>query len=131
MSHGLVLVIEDNPINRRLVYDVLCVAGYEVIEASNAEDGIEAARRHRPHVILLDIQLPGGIDGLEAVKILKHDGETMAIPIVAVTAFAMREDRQRALDAGFDGYLEKPIDIQALRVEVQRFVGSMGEASDA
>jgi two-component system cell cycle response regulator DivK len=116
-----VLVVEDNPKNMTLLRDVLGHEGYVVLEANTAEHGLELAQEHCPAVILLDIQLPGGMDGLEAVKALKHDERTCEIPVVAVTAFAMKDDRQRALDAGFDGYLEKPISLQALREEVRRF----------
>jgi CheY-like chemotaxis protein len=122
MSAGLVLVVEDNQLNRRLVKDVLCHAGYGVLEAESAEEGIALAQEHLPSLVLLDIQLPGGMDGLEAVKVLKHDEKTESIPVVAVTAFAMEDDRERALVAGFDGYLEKPVNIDALRAEVTRFV---------
>jgi two-component system cell cycle response regulator DivK len=116
-----VLVVEDNPKNMTLIRDVLGHEGYVVLEASTAEHGVELARDRQPAVILLDIQLPGGMDGLEAVKVLKHDECTGAIPVVAVTAFAMKDDRQRAIDAGFDGYLEKPLSLKLLREEVRRF----------
>ena len=116
-----VLVVEDNPKNMTLLRDVLGHEGYFVLEAKTAEQGLELAREQQPGVILLDIQLPGGMDGLEAVKLLKHDERTSSIPVVAVTAFAMKDDRQRVLDAGFDGYLEKPVSLHALRQEVRRF----------
>lgn len=121
-SEARVLVVEDNSKNMTLLRDVLGHEGYVVLEARTAEQGLELAREQQPAVILLDIQLPGGMDGLEAVKLLKHDARTSAIPVVAVTAFAMKDDRQRVLDAGFDGYLEKPISLQALRQEVRRFL---------
>jgi two-component system cell cycle response regulator DivK len=121
-----VLVVEDNSKNMTLARDVLSHDGYVVIEATSAERGLELAREQQPSLILLDIQLPDGMDGMEAVKVLKHDQRTAAIPVVAVTAFAMKDDRQRALDAGFDGYLEKPYRVQALRDEVQRFLSPKG-----
>jgi two-component system, cell cycle response regulator DivK len=130
MAQGRVVVVEDNPTNMRLVRDVLTFEGYTVIEATTAEEGIELAQEHLPHVILLDIQLPGEMDGLDAVKRLKHDGRTMAIPVVAVTAFAMTNDKQRALDAGFDGYLEKPISIDALREVVRLLVDRRSDDGD-
>ena len=123
MNANLILLIEDNPKNMKLLRDVLGHDGYAVVEAENAEDGIALARERGPSLVLMDIQLPG-MDGLEAVKILKHDDGTARIPLVAVTAFAMKDDRQRALDAGFDGYLEKPISVNALREEVRKFIGS-------
>jgi two-component system, cell cycle response regulator DivK len=125
-----ILVVEDNSKNMTLARDVLSHDGYAVIEATTAERGLELAREQPPALILLDIQLPDGMDGLEAVKLLKHDQRTAAIPVVAVTAFAMRDDRQRALDAGFDGYLEKPYRVQALREEVRRFVLPKGAQDD-
>jgi CheY-like chemotaxis protein len=121
MSEGLILVIEDNAKNLKLVRDVLCHDGYDVIEAGTAEDGIKLAIERRPSLVLMDIQLPG-MDGMEAVKVLKHDERTASVPVVAVTAFAMKDDRSRALDAGFDGYLEKPISLQSLRAEVRSFL---------
>jgi two-component system cell cycle response regulator DivK len=121
MSDGLILVIEDNAKNLKLVRDVLCQAGYDVIEAGTAEDGIRLAEEQRPGLVLMDIQLPG-MDGMEAVKVLKRGERTASVPVVAVTAFAMKDDRERALDAGFDGYLEKPISVQALRAEVRSFL---------
>jgi CheY-like chemotaxis protein len=122
MSEKLVVLVEDNPKNMKLLRDVLSHDGYAVMEASNAEDGIALARERVPNLILMDVQLPG-MDGLEAAKILKHDLRTATIPVVAVTAFAMKDDRKRALDSGFDGYLEKPIGVRALREEVQRLIG--------
>ena len=129
MDDRRVLVVEDNPTNMKLVRDVLTYEGYTVIEGTTAEAGIALAHEHLPQVILLDIQLPGGMDGLEAVKVLKHDDKTESIPVVAVTAFAMEDDRERALVAGFDGYLEKPVNIDALRAEVMRFV-PLGEVKN-
>lgn len=129
-NEARVLVVEDNPKNMTLLRDVLGYEGYVVLEAKTAEEGIELAREQRPGVILLDIQLPGGMDGIEAVKVLKHDERTNAIPVVAVTAFAMKDDRQRVLDAGFDGYLEKPVDLQVLRKEVRRFLLLTGVTDD-
>jgi len=122
MNEKLVVLVEDNPKNMKLLRDVLSHAGYKVVEASNAEDGIALAQDRTPNLILMDVQLPG-MDGLEAVKILKHDVRTATLPVIAVTAFAMKDDRERALDAGFDGYLEKPISVRALREEVQNFIG--------
>ena len=130
MADRQVLVIEDNPTNMKLVRDVLSHDGYTVIEGTTAEAGIALAHEHLPHVILLDIQLPGEMDGLDAVKRLKHDERTMAIPVVAVTAFAMTNDKQRAPDAGFDGYLEKPISIDALREVVRQLADRRSDDGD-
>jgi len=130
MDDRRVLVVEDNPTNMKLVRYVLTYEGYTVIEGTTAEAGIALAHEHLPQVILLDIQLPGEMDGLDAVKRLKHDERTMAIPVVAVTAFAMTHDKQRALDAGFDGYLEKPISIDALREVVRLLVDRRSDDGD-
>jgi CheY-like chemotaxis protein len=125
MTEGLILVVEDNAKNLKLIRDVLCHCGYEVIEACTAEDGIKLAEERRPGLVLMDLQLPG-MDGLDAVKVLKRGAGTASVPVVAVTAFAMKDDRQRALDAGCDGYIEKPISLQALRAEVRTFFAPAG-----
>ena len=116
-----VLVVEDNPLNRKLVRDVLGHAGYRVLEAADAEQGIAAARAERPDLVLMDIQLPG-IDGIEALGRLRADEATAAIPVAALTAQAMKDDRERVLRAGFDGYLEKPISVRELASQVRAFL---------
>jgi two-component system cell cycle response regulator DivK len=108
-----VLIIEDNPRNLKLVRDVLNVKGFPTLEADNAEDGLALARAQHPDLVLMDVQLPG-IDGVEALRRLRADPRTADIRVMAVTAFAMKEDRDRFLAAGFDGYLEKPIDVRRL-----------------
>ena len=112
-----VLIVEDNPRNRRLVRDVLAHAGFRTLEAENAEAGLELAREQPPDLVLMDIQLPG-IDGVEALGRLRADRRTAGIPVVALTAFAMKEDRDRFDAAGFDGYVEKPVDVRALPGQV-------------
>jgi two-component system, cell cycle response regulator DivK len=121
MTKARVLVVEDNERNLKLVRDVLAFAGYEVLEARTAEAGIASAREHRPDLVLMDLQLPG-IDGMQALRELKGDPRTAAVPVVAVTAFAMKDDRERGLRAGFDGYLEKPISVAALPDQVRAFL---------
>jgi two-component system, cell cycle response regulator DivK len=108
-----VLIIEDNPRNLRLVRDVLNVKGFPTLEADNAEDGLALARSEQPDLVLMDVQLPG-MDGVEALRCLRRDPRTADIRVLAVTAFAMKDDRDRFLAAGFDGYLEKPIDVRRL-----------------
>ena len=115
-----ILVIEDNEKNLKLVRDVLEYAGYEVVLAKTGEDGIDAAARCPPDLVLMDLQLPG-IDGIEALRQLRETGQT-AVPVVAVTAFAMRDDRRRVLDAGFDGYLEKPISVRDFPGQIRAFL---------
>jgi two-component system cell cycle response regulator DivK len=117
-----VLVVEDNALNLKLVRDVLGHAGYQVLEAGDAERGIELAREEQPDLILMDIQLPG-IDGVEALRRLRADTETAGIPVVALTALAMKEDRERFMTAGFDGYLEKPLSVPSLADRVAELIG--------
>lgn len=113
MAGELILIIEDNEKNLKLVRDLLRVKGYRTLEAGTAEVGIELARVHTPQLILMDIQLPG-MDGVVALGQLKSGPTTGSIPVIALTAFAMPDDRQRFHSAGFDGYLVKPINIREL-----------------
>jgi CheY-like chemotaxis protein len=122
VSRATVLVVEDNPLNLKLVRDVLGHAGYRVLEADDAERGIEMARAERPDLVLMDVQLPG-IDGVEALGRLRADEATAGIPVVALTALAMKEDRERFLAAGFDGYLEKPVSVPALPGQIEALMG--------
>lgn len=108
----LVLIVEDNDKNLKLVRDLLRYHGFETIEATNAEDGIALARERRPRLVLMDIQLPG-MDGVTALAKLRADPSTAAISVVAVTASVMKEDRERFDKAGFDGFITKPIDVQS------------------
>ena len=105
----VILIVEDNARNLKLVRDVLEHAGYRTLEAATAEDGVALAREQRPDLVLMDLQLPG-MDGVEALAPLRADPATAGIRVVALTAFAMKDDRERFLAAGFDGYLEKPIE---------------------
>ncbi|MGH9287912.1 MAG: response regulator [Acidimicrobiales bacterium] len=121
MSERLILVVEDNETNLKLVRDVLRFAGYDVLEARTAEEGVTLATEQAPDLVLMDVQLPG-MDGVEALHQLRSSGETASIPVVAVTALAMKDDRARLLHAGFDGYLEKPISARALGDQVREFL---------
>ena len=122
MSAGeLILVVEDNELNLKLVRDVLQFAGFEVVEARTGEEAVERAAERRPDLVLMDLQLPG-IDGAEAMRRLRACSPTRDVPVVAVTAFAMREDRERALGAGFDGYVEKPFSPRELPAQVRAFL---------
>jgi two-component system, cell cycle response regulator DivK len=121
MTGATVLVVEDNPLNLKLVRDVLGHAGYRVLEAADAEAGIALARSQRPDLVLMDVQLPG-IDGVEALGRLRADAATAGIPVAALTAFAMRDDRERLLAAGFDGYLSKPVSVRALPGQVEALI---------
>ena len=116
-----VLLVEDNLLNLKLVRDVLLHAGFDVVEAHSGEDGIVRALEDRPDIILMDLQLPG-IDGTEAMRTIKQTPMGSSIPIVALTAFAMSEDRERALRNGFDGYLSKPISVSDLPRQLNEFL---------
>jgi CheY-like chemotaxis protein len=118
MAGERVLVVEDNEKNMKLFRDVLQATGYSTLEATSGEDAIELARAHGPALVLMDVQLPG-IDGVEALTRLRQDERTASIPVLALTAQAMRGDRERFLDAGFDGYLSKPVDVLELITAVQ------------
>ena len=128
MSSARVLIVEDNPLNLKLVRDVLLNAGFDVIEARTGEDGVARAQDSRPDVILMDLQLPG-VDGTQALRLIKADPATAAIPVVALTAFAMSEDRDRALRNGFDGYLSKPISVRDLPHQIAELLAGR-EADD-
>lgn len=116
----MVLIVEDNALNLELVRDILRVRGFRTLEARTGEAGVALARAHCPDVVLMDIQLPD-VDGLSALGRLRADPRTAAIPVVALTAFAMKDDRERFLAAGFDGYLAKPIDVRTLAEDVRRY----------
>ena len=118
MTRAKILLIEDNPNNRYLVSFLLEGRGYEVVLAHDGPAGIALARSIRPALILLDIQLPE-MDGYEVARRLQADPASATIPIVAVTSFAMLGDRERALAAGCDGYIEKPIDPETFAAEVE------------
>lgn len=119
MSNELILIIEDNEKNRKLVRDVLQVKGYQTVESETAEEGLKLAAEKSPGLILMDIQLPG-MDGITAMKQLKADPQTKNIPVIAVTASAMTHNRQTMLAEGFDGYQTKPITLKDFLGEVQR-----------
>ncbi len=102
-----VLIIEDNPLNMKLITEILKTEGFEYLEAKDASKGIEIARKELPDIILMDIQLPD-MNGIQAMRKLKNNSNTSSIKIIALTAFAMKGDRERFLREGFDGYLAKP-----------------------
>jgi len=120
-----VLVVDDNALNLELATDLLEAAGFEVVQANRALEGIEIARVQRPDVILMDIGLPG-MDGYTALRELRADVATACIPAIALTAFAMEEDRQRALDAGFVGFITKPIQTRVFSSTIERIMENSG-----
>ncbi len=124
----LILIVEDNEQNLELVRDLLQYHGYETVEARNVAEGLALAAERRPELILMDIGLPDA-DGVSALDRLRADVRTASIVVVAVTAFAMTDDRQRLLRAGFDGYLEKPIDVRAFPGQVRALLQSRAGAS--
>ena len=106
-----ILIVEDNEKNMKLVRDVLQAKGYATIEAVTGEDGVRLAKERLPALVLMDIQLPG-INGIEALRQLRADPATAAIPVIAVTASVMASDRRNITDAGFDGYVGKPLNLK-------------------
>jgi two-component system cell cycle response regulator DivK len=131
MAGELILIVEDNEKNRKLMRDVLRVKGYQTVEAETAEEGIRLAQEAGPGLILMDLQLPA-MNGIEALGHLRSDPRTEAIPVIAVTASAMTQDRQRIMAAGFDGYQTKPISVKeflaVVRQVLDRHVDAEGNA---
>ena len=130
MTSELVLIVEDNDKNLKLVRDLLQLKGFRVLEARTAEEGLALAEAHRPHLILMDIQLPD-LDGATALGRLRAESRTADLPVVALTAFAMKEDRQRFLSAGFDGYLAKPIEVRTFADQVRSFINAHQSVAEA
>ena len=113
MANELILIVEDNPRNLKLLRDTLQVKGYQTIEAGTGEDGVRLARERQPALVLMDIQLPG-ISGIQALDQLRADPTTRAIPVIAVTASVMAQERQKVMAAGFDAFQGKPISVREL-----------------
>jgi CheY-like chemotaxis protein len=130
MKKRKILVVEDDPLSMELVTDLLEVAGYSVLQAETAEQGIEVARSTKPVLILMDVRLPD-IDGLAATGILKEDPLTRQIPVVALTASVMPGDEARALSAGCAGYIRKPIDTRAFPDAVGAFIAAQRKSRSA
>jgi CheY-like chemotaxis protein len=118
-----ILITEDNPQNRLLVKDVLEFHGYEIMEAEDGQAGIEMAKKYKPDLILMDLQMPV-MDGLTAGKIIRGDPDTKNIKMIAVTSFAMLGDKERVMEAGFDHYIAKPINTRELPDLVKRILGN-------
>jgi len=122
MKKKRILVVEDHEDNRRILRDMLTNAGYEVIEAENGEEALRAASAQHPDLILMDIQLPE-VSGLEVTKWLKEDDALKSIPVVAVTAFAMKGDEEVIRQGGCEAYISKPISVTSFLDTVRRFIG--------
>ena len=120
MAGELILIVEDNEKNLKLVRDLLQFKGYRTLEAVNATDGIALAAAHQPHLVLMDIQLPD-MDGVAALSQLRAEPATASLRVVALTAFAMKDDQERFLGAGFDGYLVKPINVREFPEQVRQY----------
>jgi len=121
MAGELILIVEDNEKNRKLARDVLQAKGYQTLEAETGEEGVRLAKERRPELVLMDIQLPG-IDGIAAMKRIRTDERTKHIPTVALTASVMTGDRERFNEAGFDGFIAKPIDVKTLPATVRGYL---------
>ena len=120
---SLVLIVEDNEKNMKLVRDILVVKGYETMEAGTAEDGLALAKSRKPDLVLMDIQLPG-MNGIEALGELRANPATADIPVIAVTASVMQTDRKHITEAGFDAYLGKPLDLKDFLDTVKRVLAN-------
>ena len=117
----VILIVEDDPKNLKLFRDLLQVSGYTTLEATDGKQGVELAREKKPDLILMDIQMPV-MDGLEATKLLKNNDVTKDIPIVALTAYAMQGDEEKMREAGFDGYISKPIDVKGFLKKISEVI---------
>ena len=117
-----VLIVEDNPLNMKLFTAMISAQGYRVLQASDGSHGLDLAHRQHPDLIIMDIQLPGGMSGLEVTHSLKADDTTRDIPIIATTAFALRGDEEKILASGCDGYMAKPIAISEFLEMIEAFI---------
>jgi len=128
MANETILIVEDNLLNRKLVEAILKPLGYRLLTAVNGEEGIEVATRERPDLILMDLQLPK-VSGYDATEVLKSQPETAHITIVALTAHAMADERARALAAGCDGYITKPVDTRTFPGQVREYLDALEEGT--
>ena len=117
----VILIVEDDPTNLKLIRDLLQIKGYTTLEATDGKQGVDMARAKMPDLILMDIQMPV-MDGFEATSILKADPVTKSITIVALTAFAMQGDREKCIEAGFNDYITKPLDTRAFMTKIKEYL---------
>jgi len=122
MSQKKILLVEDNEFNRKIVRDLLAKQPYDLLEAHDGEAGVEAARRDKPDVIVMDVQLPK-LSGLDATRAIRAEPETANIPIIVVTSFALSGDDEKAMDAGASAYLAKPYSPRQLLDTIRRMAG--------
>jgi two-component system cell cycle response regulator DivK len=120
-AHKKILIVEDNELNMKLFNDLLEAQGYYTLQSKNGREALALARRHRPDLILMDIQLPE-VSGLQVTRWIKDDDELRAIPVVAITAFAMKGDEQKIRDGGCEAYIAKPISVASFLHTVARFL---------
>jgi two-component system cell cycle response regulator DivK len=125
VASELILIVEDNPRNLKLLRDTLQVKGYQTIDAGTGEEGVQLARERHPALVLMDVQLPG-ISGIEALGQLRADPSTRSIPVIAVTASVMAQERQKVMAAGFDGFQGKPISVRELLETIRGVLGGPG-----
>jgi CheY-like chemotaxis protein len=128
MANETILIIEDNLLNRKLVEAILKPLGYRLLTAVDGEEGIEVATRERPDLILMDLQMPK-VSGYDATEVLKSQPETAHITIVALTAHAMADERERAMAAGCDGYITKPVDTRIFPGQVRQYLDALKEGT--
>ena len=122
---SLILIVEDNEKNMKLVRDILQAKGYQTVEAITGEEGVKLALERKPDLVLMDIQLPG-INGIEALRQLRADSSTAAIPVVAITASVMQQDKQDVMASGFNAFIEKPINLREFLATVQAAIKPAG-----
>jgi two-component system cell cycle response regulator DivK len=127
---SVVLIAEDNPVNRELLRELLETRGHSVVEACNGEEALHLIAQSRPDILLLDLDMPV-LDGFGAVRKIRENPDLAAFPVLAVTAYAMQGDREKVLTSGFDGYLSKPIQSRLLFEELDRFLGKTAEQASA
>jgi CheY-like chemotaxis protein len=125
VANELILIVEDDEKSRKLVRDVLTFKGYEIVEAETGEEGVRLAQERRPSLVLMDIRLPG-IDGIQALGRLRAETATRGVPVMAMTASVMTNDRQKVLDAGFDAFQSKPIKIKDFVAAVEQLLARRG-----
>ena len=123
-----ILIVEDEPKNMKLLRDLLQRFGYEILEAPDGEQGVKITMEKIPDLILMDIMMPK-MDGLEATRIIKADNKTKHIPVIALTSYAMKGDREKTIEAGCDGYIAKPIDIQEVLKTIEHFLTAQEKVS--
>jgi two-component system cell cycle response regulator DivK len=128
MANELILIVEDNDKNMKLARDILQVKGYRTIEAESAEAGLPLAAAQKPDLVLMDIQLPG-MNGIEALKMLRASPETSRIPVLAFTASVMPQDRKEIMSAGFDGFVSKPVNLKEFIASIVSTLGKPGGAA--